>query len=65
MQKKFLLCVNAANIEKDYQWLLQNKQEEEELKIDNQSQQWSQLAIQGPTSLEVLKGFFFLRKSLN
>ena len=53
----FLLVVNAANIDKDYDWMLRNK-EGFDVKIDNQSDVWGQIAVQGPESektvLEVL-----------
>ena len=54
---RFLLVVNAANIDKDYDWMLRNKNGFD-VKIDNQSDAWGQIAIQGPESektvLEVL-----------
>ena len=54
---KFLLVVNAANIDKDYDWMLQNK-DGFDVRIDNQSDVWGQIAVQGPESektiLEVL-----------
>lgn len=43
----YLLVVNAANIGKDEEWLLKNA-EGFDVKIDNQSDFWGQLAIQGP-----------------
>lgn len=53
---RFLLVVNAANIEKDYRWMLE-QQKGYNVKIDNQSDIWGQIAIQGPeaekTVLEV------------
>ena len=45
----FLLVVNAANIDKDYDWMLRNSTGYE-VKIDNQSDAWGQIAIQGPES---------------
>ena len=52
----FLLVVNAANIDKDYAWMLE-QQKGYNVKIDNQSDIWGQIAIQGPeaekTVLEV------------
>ena len=54
---RFLLVVNAANIDKDYDWMLRNSTGYD-VKIDNQSDAWGQIAIQGPESektvLEVL-----------
>jgi len=50
---KFLLVVNASNIEKDYNWMLQN-QSGYNVKIDNQSNAWGQIAVQGPKSEKTL-----------
>lgn len=51
--QRYLLCVNAANIEKDFQWL-QSKVETaaEDLTLVDASQGCCQLAIQGPKSKE-------------
>lgn len=45
----FLLVVNAANIDKDYEWLCGNCSGYD-VKIDNQSDLWGQIAVQGPDS---------------
>ena len=54
---RFLLVVNAANIDKDYAWMLE-QQKGYDVKIDNRSDSWGQIAIQGPeaekTVLDVL-----------
>lgn len=52
-EKKFLLCVNAANIEKDFSWLQAHANEEVELM--NVSNQYAQLALQGPLAEQVLQ----------
>lgn len=49
----YLLVVNASNIDKDYQWMLDNAQGFD-VKIDNQSENWGQIAVQGPESEDVL-----------
>ena len=49
----FLLVVNAANIDKDYEWLLRNA-EGYEVGILNDSDNWGQVAVQGPASEEVV-----------
>ena len=49
----FLLVVNAANIDKDYQWML-DQQKDYNVKIDNQSDAWGQIAIQGPESEKIV-----------
>jgi len=43
----FLLVVNASNIDKDYSWMLENAAGYD-VKIDNQSDSWGQIAVQGP-----------------
>lgn len=50
---KFLLVVNAANIDKDYEWMI-NQSESFDVCIDNQSERWGQIAIQGPKAEETL-----------
>ena len=50
----FLLVVNAANIEKDYKWMKDNKGVYE-VEINNISDEISELAIQGPKAEEVLQ----------
>lgn len=45
----FLLVVNASNIAKDYQWMKDNS-EGFDVVIDNQSDLWGQIAVQGPDS---------------
>ncbi|WP_408011705.1 glycine cleavage system aminomethyltransferase GcvT [Pseudalkalibacillus sp. A8] len=49
----YLLVVNAANIEKDYDWLIKNKQGNVE--IQNLSEDIAQLALQGPVAEKVLQ----------
>lgn len=50
----YLLCVNAANIEKDYDWMMEN-QHQYDVTIDNQSNAYAQIALQGPLAEEVLQ----------
>ncbi|GLC88722.1 glycine cleavage system aminomethyltransferase GcvT [Lysinibacillus piscis] len=50
----YLLCVNAANIDKDYDWMMEN-QHQYDVTIDNQSDNYAQIALQGPLSVEVLQ----------
>ena len=51
--EKYLLVVNASNTEKDYSWLVSQKIEGVEL--ENASDKFAQLAIQGPKALDVLQ----------
>lgn len=50
---KYLLVVNASNIEKDYKWMLDNASGFD-VKILNDSDNWGQVAVQGPESEKVL-----------
>ena len=43
----YLLVVNASNISKDYEWLCAQA-EGYDVKVDNQSDVWGQIALQGP-----------------
>ncbi len=53
-EKKYMLVVNAANIQKDLDWVIeQNKEIGAE--VENSSDQISQLAIQGPMATKVLQ----------
>ncbi len=51
----FLLVVNASNIEKDFNWIQQNA-EGHEVKVENKSDEYGQLAIQGPLAESVVEG---------
>ena len=48
--KDYLLCVNASCLEKDLKWLKQHGLCE----ISNESDQWAQLALQGPMASSIL-----------
>lgn len=50
---KYLLVVNAANIEKDWQWC--QSQNTMGAELENSSDRIAQLAIQGPKAMEVLQ----------
>lgn len=49
----YLLIVNAANIQKDYEWLLAHARED--VKIENISAEIAQLALQGPKAENILQ----------
>ena len=51
---EYLLVVNAANSEKDYEWILSN-QEGFDVKVENKSDDYTQIALQGPKALEILQ----------
>lgn len=50
----FLLTVNAANIDKDWEWIGKNA-EGFDVKLDNKSSYYGQLAIQGPEAEQVVE----------
>lgn len=52
-QNKYMLVINAANIDKDWAWLNSNKIDG--VVIENASDNIAQLAIQGPKATEVLQ----------
>ncbi len=51
--KHFLLVVNAANIAKDYEWILSNT-DGYDVKVVNESDKWGQIAVQGPESERIV-----------
>lgn len=51
---KFMLVVNAANIEKDYNWIL-NCKTTENIQIENISDKMSLIALQGPMALSAIE----------
>ncbi len=51
--EKYLLVVNAANIDKDWAWV--NKNNNLGVKLTNASDETSQLAIQGPLALKAMQ----------
>jgi aminomethyltransferase len=51
--EKYLLVVNAANIDKDWEWI--NSQNNIGAELENASDRMSQLAIQGPQAIQVLQ----------
>lgn len=52
-ENEYLLVVNASNIEKDYNWLInENKYD---VTIINDSDNYAQLAIQGPKAIDILQ----------
>ena len=50
---KYMLVVNAANIEKDWNWV--NSQNDVGAELENASDRISQLAVQGPKATEALQ----------
>ncbi|MCQ2011319.1 MAG: glycine cleavage system aminomethyltransferase GcvT [Sporolactobacillus sp.] len=52
-QNKYQLVVNAANIEKDFNWLSEHAPEK--LKVINQSDKIALLAVQGPLAISIVQ----------
>lgn len=52
-EEKYMLVVNASNIEKDWNWI--NLQNTVGAELENASDKISQLAIQGPNAIKVLQ----------
>lgn len=55
-RREYLICVNASNIEKDHQWVLENNLGAQ---IANESEEWGQIAVQGP------KSYLLIEKALS
>ena len=51
-ENHFFLCVNAANIEKDHEWIVKNNTHG--VQIENMSEKYAQIAIQGPRAENLL-----------
>jgi aminomethyltransferase len=56
-EEKILICVNAANIEKDYTWI-KSKIDKFDCVLEDQSKDFSLLAVQGPKTVETLRKVF-------
>ncbi|GGA68266.1 glycine cleavage system aminomethyltransferase GcvT [Ornithinibacillus halotolerans] len=55
-ENEYLLVVNAANTDKDFEWMIKNNQyAAEEVTIQNVSANYAQVALQGPKAEEILQ----------
>jgi aminomethyltransferase len=50
-QTEYLVCVNAANKDKDFKWMTQNNKGAD---ITDESSQWGQIAVQGPMAHKLI-----------
>jgi aminomethyltransferase len=57
--QRVLICVNAANIEKDWNWI-SSKTEGFDIELTNKSEDYSLLAVQGPNVVEIFKSIELL-----
>lgn len=55
-ENEYLLVVNAANLDKDFAWM-KEKTGHFDVKIEDRSPQYTQLAIQGPLAIKLLAEF--------
>jgi aminomethyltransferase len=55
-ENEYLLVVNAANIEKDFQWMKKHSAPFS-VQVENRSEEYSQIAIQGPVAEKLLQEF--------
>lgn len=53
-EEEYLLVVNAANVDKDHKWILSHK-EGFDVEVRDLSNDYTQLAFQGPRALEILQ----------
>lgn len=51
--EKYLIVVNASNTDKDYEWFVKNINNFN-VKVENKSEEFGQLALQGPKAYDVL-----------
>lgn len=51
----FLICVNAGNKDKDFDWIRSQAGKAEGVLVEDKSDAYSQIAVQGPTSPDVMK----------
>lgn len=52
-EEEYMMVVNASNIEKDWDWI--NQHNDMEAELDNQSDNYSLFAVQGPLATQVLQ----------
>ncbi len=52
-EEKYMVVVNAANIDKDWEWI--NKNNSVDAIIENASEQMGMLAVQGPQAIHILQ----------
>ena len=53
-EKTYLLVVNAANTEKDFQWILSHSPKFD-VEVQNQSDSYTQMALQGPLAQKIFQ----------
>lgn len=61
--EKFMLVVNASNIDKDFEWITKNNKFN--CTITNKSDDYNLLAVQGPNSTKILEKLFNIQINLD
>lgn len=56
----YLVCVNASNKDKDFQWMVKNNKGAD---ITDESSHWGQIAVQGPKALPLVEKVFGIKAS--
>ncbi|MDE6393779.1 MAG: glycine cleavage system aminomethyltransferase GcvT, partial [Duncaniella sp.] len=59
---EFFLVINASNIDKDYAWMLENAKDFD-VKVENQSEYYGEVAVQGPKSEAIIEEVLGIRCS--
>jgi aminomethyltransferase len=54
-EDNYLICVNASNKDKDYNWIKSQSLKEPGVLVEDKSDEYSQIAVQGPTSPKVME----------
>lgn len=52
-EHRYFICVNASNTDKDYEWI--SRQNSFDTVVNNVSEDYTQLAIQGPEAVKILQ----------
>ncbi len=55
-QERYLVCVNAGRLEEDWKWFSENHSSADDCRLVNASDDFAQLAVQGPLAAEILQG---------
>ncbi len=53
---RYLLCINAGNIDKDWEWIQSRAKSAKDIKLHHASDEFCQIALQGPLSEKILSG---------
>lgn len=57
-EQKYLLVVNASNKDKDYAWISSVAKSFSDLSVEDVSDEWSQIAVQGPKAVQLVNDLF-------